>query len=125
MLDDLRFSLRAIRRTPLATLVAVLTLGIAIGGTTTIHGFVRGILLAPLPYREPDRLVVISRANAVQDFPGMQVGAADLLELRERSRTLEGISGIDYVDVNLSGEGGPERVTAGNVLPDLLPLLGI
>jgi putative ABC transport system permease protein len=125
MLPDLRFCLRAARRTPLFAVVAILTLGVAIGGTAAIYGFVRGILLAPLPYQDPDRLVVISSSNAAQDFSGMQVGAADLLALRERCQSFEGISGVDYRGVNLSGEGGPERVTAGNVLPDLLPLLGI
>ncbi len=125
MLPDLRFCFRAARRTPLFTFVAILTLGVAIGGTTAIYGFVRGILLSPLPYHDPDRLVVISRSNASQDFSGMQVVAADLLALRERCRSFETISGVDYQDVNLSGDGGPARVTAGNVLPDLLPLLGI
>jgi putative ABC transport system permease protein len=124
-LTDLRFCLRAVRGSPVFSLVAILTLGIAIGFTSAMYGFVRGILLAPLPYLHPDELVVVSSANATEGFSGLQISAADLLALREKSRSFDAISGLDYRDVNLSGESGPERVTAGEVVSDLLPLLGM
>jgi predicted permease len=125
MRSDLVVVLRGLARAPLFTLVSVLTLGIAIGGTTAISSFVRGILLAPLPYPDADRLVTITRYNRAQEFSGLQVGGSDVAEVMDSSQSFSRISGLHYEDVNLKGGSGPEKVTAGIVLPDLLPLLGI
>lgn len=125
MWSDLVAVLRGLARTPLFTLISVLTLGIAIGGTTSISSFVRAILLAPLPYPEADRLVTITSYNRAQEFSGLQVWGEQVLSVMEASRSFSRISGIHYEDLNLSGGSGPEKVTAGIVLPDLLPLLGI
>ena len=125
MRSDLVVVLRGLARAPFFTLVSVLTLGIAIGGTTAISSFVRGILLAPLPYPDADRLVTITRYNRAQEFSGLQVGGQDVAEVMDSSRSFSRISGLHYEDVNLKGGSGPEKVTAAIVLPDLLPLLGI
>ena len=125
MRNDLFTVLRGLIHTPLFTLVSVLTLGLAIGGTTAISSFVRGILLAPLPYPDADRLVTITRYNRAQEFSGLQVGGQDLAAVMDSSRSFSRISGVRYEDVNLKGGSGPEKVTAAIVLPDLLPLLGI
>jgi len=125
MWSDLVAAVRGLARTPLFTLVSVLTLGIAIGGTTSISSFVRAILLAPLPYPDAERLVTITRYNRAQEFSGLQVWGPDVAEVMDSSRSFSQISGVHYEDVNLSGGSGPKKVTAGIVLPDLLPLLGI
>ncbi len=125
MWSDLVAVLRGLARTPLFTLVSVLTLGIAIGGTTSISSFVRAILLAPLPYPNAERLVTITRYNRAQEFSGLQVRGPDVAEVMDSSGSFSRISGVHYEDVNLSGGSGPEKVTAGIVLADLLPLLGI
>jgi len=125
MASGLRSVLRGLARTPLFTVVSVLTLGIAIGGTTAISSFVRAVLLAPLPYPDADRLVTISRYNRAQEFSGLQVWGPDVAAIIDSSPSFARISGIHYEDVNLSGGSGPEKVTAGIALPDLFPLLGI
>lgn len=125
MRHDLVYVLRGLARTPAFTLVSVLTLGIAIGATTAIATFVRGILLAPLPYPDADRLVTVTRYNRALGFQGLQVWGGELLEVREESPSFSGISGLHYEDLNLSGGSGPEKVLAGIVLPDLLSLLGV
>jgi predicted permease len=125
MRRDFVVVLRGLIRAPLFTLVSVLTLGIAIGGTTAIASFVRGILLTPLPYPDAGRLVTITRYNRAQEFSGLQVVGSDLAEVMDSSPSFSRISGLHYEDVNLKGGSGPEKATAAIVLPDLLPLLGI
>ncbi|HEY7698387.1 MAG TPA: hypothetical protein VIE88_08215, partial [Vicinamibacteria bacterium] len=125
MRNDLVFVLRGLVRSPLFTVVSILTLGVAIGGTTSISSFVHAILLAPLPYPEPNRIVTISRGNGTLGFRGMQVSGGDLAVVIADSRSFSRISGLKVEDLNLRGGAGPENVRAGIVLPDLLTLLGI
>ncbi len=125
MRNDLLVVLRGLARTPPFTLVSVLTLGIALGGTTSISSFVRAILLAPLPYQDADQLVAITRGNATLGFHGMQIAGGDLTEVMSNSPSFSHISAFKLEDLNLRGGAGPEKVRAGIVLPGLLSLLGI
>jgi predicted permease len=117
--------LRGLARSPLFTLVSVLTLGIALGGTTAISSFVRGILLASLPYRDPDRIVSIARGNEALGFHGMQLPGVDLARVLSDSRSFSQISAFTPEDLNLKGGAGPEKVKAARMPSDLLSLLGI
>ncbi|HJS73210.1 MAG TPA: hypothetical protein VJ921_02905, partial [Vicinamibacteria bacterium] len=123
--SDLAAVLRGLARSPLFTVVSVLTLGIALGGTTAISSFVRGILLAQLPYRDPDRIVSITRGNEALGFHGMQVWGPDLDVVMSDSRSFSGISAFKPEDLNLKGGAGPEKVNAAMLTSDLLSLLGI
>lgn len=125
MRNDLLVVLRGLARSPLFTLVSVLTLGIALGGTTAISSFARAILVAPLPYRDTDRIVTITRGNGTLGFHGMQVTGGDLAEVMSDSRSFTHISAFKPEDLNLRGGAGPEKVRAAIVLPDLLSLLGV
>ena len=127
---NLRLALRALRRTPGVTAVAIATLAIGIGATTTIFTVMNGVLLRPLPYGEPDRLAIIwnDLGEGAQSLPA--VNALDFLDYRERSRVFEGFaaaSGPGAVGLrgNLTGDGDPERVDVSPVTANFFPLLGV
>jgi putative ABC transport system permease protein len=125
LLLDLRYALRTLRASPGFTLVALLTIALGIGATTAIFSVVNTVLLRPLPYPEPDRLVLIQsdlRARNVTDFafpPG------DLPDLREQGTMLESVAALVTNRVPATtDEGQPEQVPMAFVTPNLLSLLG-
>ena len=127
---NLRYALRALRRTPGFTAVAIGTLGLGIGATTTIFTVVNGVLLRPMPYLEPDRLAIIwnDLGDGAQSLPA--VSALDFRDYQERSRAFEGFAaasgpGLVRLRGNLTGDGDPERVDLSPVTADFFPLLGV
>ncbi len=112
--QDLRFSLRMLRKHPGFTTVAVLSLALGIGGNTAMFGLINGALIRPLPYSEPDRLVRVTEA-----YPK---GSIDIL--REQSRTMEVASYQSDTQVNLTGEGEAVHLTGSAVSANLFSLLG-
>ncbi|MBA3496172.1 MAG: ABC transporter permease [Gemmatimonadales bacterium] len=130
MIQDLRFALRALRRTPGFTLAAVLTLGLGIGATTTIFTVVNGVLLRPLPYANADRIANIWNdfGEGAQSLPA--VSPLDFRDYQLRSRTFESFAAASAGNVvglrgNLTGEGEPERVDLTTVTANFFPLFGV
>jgi predicted permease len=128
---DIRYSLRQLRRNPGFTAVAVLTLAIGIGATTAIFSVVNGVLLKPLPYSHPERLVEVGL-----DLPGINqfnwpLCPADYFTFREQSRTFQDIGlyytgfGAALYSANVTGVGRPEHVPALGVTDGVLPILGV
>ena len=127
---NLRHALRALRRAPGFTAVAVGTLALGIGATTAIFTVVNGVLLRPMPYEAPERLAIIwnDLGEGAQSLPA--VSALDFLDYRERSRTFEAFAAASGPSVarlrgNLTGEGDPERVDLAPVTANFFPLLGV
>src|SRR6516162_1966889 len=112
-LADLRFGARTLRKSLAFTAVAVLTLALGMGANTAIFSLVNGILLVPLPYPEPDRLVSVTGA-----YPE---GA--LVAMREQVRTMEVGAYAEGHDLNLTGQGEPVRLTATLVSAELFSIL--
>lgn len=127
LLQDLRFGLRMLARNPGFTAVAVLTLALGIGANTAIFSVVNAVVLRPLPYEDPDRLVVLR--ESISDSQSAQglipVSAPDCLEFARQNHVFEAIAGFQNLSLELSGTGQPERMTAARVSPSLFPLLGI
>src|SRR6266545_2078162 len=129
--QDLRFGLRMLRRNPGFSLIAILTLALGIGATTAIFSVVEGVLLKPLPYRQPQELVTIKFNAQGQGNKDLPVSASAYFIFREQSNTLQGIglcvrgmSGVGET-VNVTGSSEPENVPALRVTDGLLPVLGI
>ncbi|HEV3075402.1 MAG TPA: ABC transporter permease [Thermoanaerobaculia bacterium] len=125
--EDLRFSLRALARTPGFTLTAVLTLGLGIGCTAAVFSVVDAIVLRPLPYADAGRLVEISESlrSGRGEPSAAPVSVPDFIALRERVRGVERLSAIyPSKSVQLAGAGEPLKVEAALVTHDLFPLLG-
>jgi predicted permease len=123
---DLGYAARMLRRNPGFTATVALTLGLGIGATTAIFTVVNAVLLRPLPYPQPDRLVYIGMRLA--RFPNNDPGSSytrDYAAWRDRSRTLSQIAGYGFFYANLTGGGDAERVTGSYATASLLPLLGV
>jgi predicted permease len=124
--QDLRYAARGLYKNPVFALVAVLTLAIGIGGTTTIFSAIDALILRPLPYPNQDRLVAIS--NAYARFPRDRgpVSGTDVAHWKADNQVFETIEFVSRPDmVAMSSAGSAERVGVQHVSARLLPLLGI
>ena len=127
ILQDTRYSVRSLIKTPGFTAVAVLVLALAIGANTAIFTLVNAVLLRPLPYPNADRLVMLWETN-----PRFQIGVDTLpvtpgtfMDWREQSSVFEYISALGVGRFNLSGADEPERISGASVSPNFFQLMGI
>src|SRR5262245_50174238 len=128
LLKNIRFSLRSMRRTPVMTIAVVATLAIGIGANTAVFSVVNGILIKPLPYSDPERLVRVAHlAPGIQLSDSRDVGSSLFLYFihREQSRTLEGVGIFGEGSATVTGGREPEEVRRFFVTADVLPLLGV
>ncbi len=123
--QDLRRGVRLLGRAPRFTAVTVLTLALGIGATTAIFSVLYATVLAPLPYPDPDRLVLIDGVSVSGFSPGQPVEALE--HLRENSRTIASVATLRTggVNVTLGGPGGAERVFAEQVSVHTFQVLGV
>ncbi|HEY0876743.1 MAG TPA: ABC transporter permease [Vicinamibacterales bacterium] len=120
--SDLRFAVRTLRRTPAFTAIAVITLALGIGANTAIFSIVNAVLLSPLPWAEPDRAVMIwSKWTA---FDKTWVASGEVNDYRRRSQTLASVAAWSDGQINLTGDGEPERVAYAQVTANLFDTLG-
>jgi putative ABC transport system permease protein len=121
--QDARFGARTLLRNPGFAAIAILTLALGIGANAAIFSVVNAVLLRPLPWREPDKAVMIwSRWTA---FDKTWVATGEVVDYRKRSRTLSEIAIWGDGQVNLTGDGEPERVASGAVSANLFSTLGV
>ena len=125
LLSDLRYAARILRKSPLFTLAVVLTLALGIGANTAIFSIVNAVLLRPLPYRDPGRLVWVAERNDRLGLPTFAASVLNYLSWKELSRTFEPIGAFGFATFNLTGEGEPEQFSGGTITPSIFPLLGI
>jgi len=120
-MNDLRYAVRTLAKSPGFTLVAVVTLALGIGANTAIFSAVNGVLLKPLPYPGSDRLVQVMFTG----FRGMRFGVSfpDLHDLRALSQDFTGVAAVRTQRHNLTGAGDPRDVQTAAVTADLLDVL--
>src|SRR5688572_17397337 len=125
LVQDVGYALRTLRKSPGFTTVAVLTLALGIGATTAMFSVVYGVLLQPLPYGEPNRLVNIWSTAPSRGLPRAFVAMANVYDWKARNRVFEDIGVARVIaNVNLIGQGTePERLLASPISANLLPLL--
>ena len=124
-MTDLRYALRLLRKSRLFTLTVVLTVAIGIGGTTAIFSVVNAVLLRPLPFTEPDRLMQVAEKNDALRLPAFGVSALNYLSWKEQTHTFDQLGAIQFATYTLSGHGDPETYTGNAISPSLIPLLGL
>jgi putative ABC transport system permease protein len=125
MLQDLRYSLRLLARSPAFTAVAVLTLALGIGANAAIFSVVDSVLLAPLPYRAPERLVSVYSKFINQNFDHFWISPPEYLELRQMATSFEDMGGYRNQQVNISGRERPLRAVATYATASTLTTLGV
>jgi putative ABC transport system permease protein len=124
-LRDLRYSLRRLRRSPAFTATVVLTLALGIGANTAIFSVVNAVLLRPLGYREPDRLVTIYHHYTGEPELEAPVSAPGFRDYRDKTRSFDAVAVETGWQANLTGTGEPERVPASRVSGDWFRALGV
>ena len=121
--QDVRYALRQLRASPGFTLVAVLTLAVGLGAVTTIFGIANAVLLRPLPFSEPQRLVTAASTTPVgEDFA---VSEADYLDWTQRTRLLDGMAAYTGRSPTLRRDGGPERLVGAGASYSLFTVMGV
>jgi putative ABC transport system permease protein len=124
---DLRYAWRLLTRHRTFTLVALATLAIGVGATTALFTVANAVLLRPLPYAEPERLVLV-RADAPGAPARAALSGAEVADLRDAARLFESVAALVAVNGDLTSRAGDapmERVSAASATDNLLPLLGI
>ena len=125
IIQDVRYAIRLLARTPGLTLAALLALAVSIGASTAIFSVVDAVLLRPLPYRDAGRLVTVWNTWTDKGFPQMPVVPSDFVEWQKQATAFEQLAAWQAVEVNLTGTGDPERLHAARASWNFLPLLGV
>ncbi len=125
-LRDLAFAARTLRKSPVFALTAAITIALGVGASTAIFSVTNAVLLRPLPYKNPDQLVIIPtdmRNRGVKDFP---FSNANFIDFREETKNeFQGLAGVFTFPLTLTGEDGmPEQVHAGVVTTNYFQLVG-
>ncbi len=123
LIHDLRYGLRMLAKNPGFTAVAVIVLALGIGANTAIFSVVNGVLLQPLPYRDPDRLMRLSETSP--DFTTMSVAYPNFVDWRDQSRSFESLAALRWEEYDITGGGQPEHVRGKMVSADFFRVVGI
>jgi putative ABC transport system permease protein len=120
---DLRFGIRLLAKSPVFAITAIAIVALGIGAATSVFSVVYGVMLRPLPFREPERLASIwlERSAAGHLFPA----AADVIELRQLRGAYDGVALVRSANLNLVGDGEPQRLLGARVSPNLFTVLGV
>jgi putative ABC transport system permease protein len=125
MLHDLQFAFRHLLKSPGFSLVAILTLALAIGANTAIFSAIDAVLLHPLPYPDPDRLVIVQETLPRYALHGIAPTAPDYAEFRRQATCFSQVAAVTGAVATLTGDGQPEDVPALRVTASAFPMLGV
>jgi len=123
--QDLGYGMRMLLKNPGFTVVAVIALALGIGANSAIFSVVNTVLLRPLPYQDPDRLVMVWEDRTKQGFPRDTPAAGNFSDWRDQNQVFEGMAAIADQSFNLTGTGEPERIDGKRVSANLFQLLGV
>src|SRR5919106_4709051 len=125
MLREIKLALRRLAKSPGFTVIAVLTIALAIGATTAVLSLVNGLLVRPLPYREPHQLVLLLQHFKSQNLERIPVSPPEFKDYETRAHSFEKLGAFGYTNFNLAAEDRPERIPGATVTAGVLPLLGV
>jgi putative ABC transport system permease protein len=125
LLQDLRYALRQMRKNPLFTFVVVTTLGLGIGASTAIFSVVHAVLLAPLPYRDVDRLMMIWGRNPSRGDQQFPLSAGDFTDWKQKNDAFEDIAPSYDDELTLTGAGEPKLVIGYAIAPNYFRILDV
>jgi putative ABC transport system permease protein len=122
LVQDLRYGVRMLAKSPGFTAIAILTLAVGIGANTAIFSVADALLIRPLPYQDPDRLVIVTNARGPNRRPFSYPRAAFI---QEHSRSFDGFAPFVTENFNISGRGDPEQLPAARVAFNFFQVLGV
>src|SRR5687767_9545525 len=125
LMHDIRHAFRLFTRTPTVTATALLTIALGVGGSTAVFSVVYAVLLRPLPYPRPDRLVELFEDNRPANAPLFRVSALNYLSWAERSTSMEALAAFLGTDFNLTDHGEPERLLGSTITASMFSVLGL
>ena len=123
LVQDLRYALRMLHKSPGFTAVAVLTLALGIGATAAVFSLVRGVFWSALPYRDASRLVFLT--EGMKSIPDLSVSYPDFLDWEKQVHAFDGIAAFQDANFDFDSNGSPERISGRNVSSNLFHLLGV
>jgi len=123
--QDLRYAFRMLVKKPAFTAIALLSVALGIGANTSIFSLVNAVLLHPLPYADPDRLVMIWEDASEVGFPLNTPAPGNYVDWKNQNKTFEDISAATGTTYNITGDGEPENVEAYQPTANFFPLLGV
>ncbi len=123
--QDLRYGRRMLLKRPGFTLIAVLMLALGIGANTAIFSVVNAVLLRPLPFKEPERLLLLSEKNFKRGTDDGVVGGANFTDWQRQNRVFENLAAFMSWNYNLTGDGEPQRLSASVVSAGFFQMLGV
>src|ERR1039457_6912825 len=121
--QDLRYTARTLARSPGFALTAILVLALGVGANTAAFSVTDFVLIRPLPFPEPDRLVKLW--EKLPGYSAMELSPANYVDWKHMSKSFEGMGAFCNTSVNLVGQGDPERIEGAPITADLFPLLGV
>jgi predicted permease len=127
LLQDLRHGVRLLAKSPGFAVAAILVLALGIGANTAIFSIVQGVLLEPLPFPHPERLVLVWHTPPPDAFPGMKtfsVSTANYLDWKRENHSFEGMAISGYAGLALTGSGEPESIPAARVSSEFFSVFG-
>src|SRR5215204_3164024 len=122
---DIRYGLRSLMKRPGATAIALVTLALGIGMNTAIFSAVDSILLRPLPFKDPERIVSVWEQSPSLGIQQNQAAPANFFDLRNQNQVFEALGAYGPLDINLTGAGDPERLDGQLVSANVFSILGV
>ena len=122
---DARYGMRMLRNHPGFALTVMITLGLGVGASTTIFSVVNAVMLEPLPYREPDRLVRLWESNPGGGLTEVPVSVPNFQDWQKDQSVFEQLTASESATFNLTGSGEPQRVAAAKITSNLVATLGV
>ncbi len=125
LIQDLRFALRTMRKRPDFTAVALITLALGIGANTAIFSVVQAVLLEPLPFGEPERMVQLWESRIDRGWTHASFAPANFWDFRDANRTFEDLGAFSFQSMNLTGDEFPQRISIGRVSAGFFSILRV
>jgi putative ABC transport system permease protein len=125
LLQDLRFALRVLAKSPAFTIVAILTFALGIGANTAIFSVVNSVLLRSLPFPNASQIVDLSARSSLFDFTNLGLSLPDISDVRANIPALRSLATFRFSSTELSGEGHPQRLDSAEVAEEFFPILGM
>jgi putative ABC transport system permease protein len=125
IIKDIRYGIRGLLKRPGFTVIALITLALGIGANTAIFSVVNAVLLRPLPFQDPEQLVIVWEDATFAGFPRNTPAPANYVDWKNQNQSFSDMAASHETSFNLTGDGEPERVSAYSVTANFFPLLGV